>query len=198
MPDLHSVRVGREGGRSALVTDSNSAAAGDLVVFPPRKKLLLPILGCAVFVAISIEMVTSPTTTFHFQSKGVVVGVGWIGLLFFGLGGLTLVARAVSPRPTLLLDQRGLTNRTNRASIPFIPWSEIVGTTNGSVGGKDVLVVQVADPERLLATCKSPLRRALIEKSFQGGYGVSSILGIAVPGSLRDLQQRIEVLAKRP
>ena len=178
------------------MTGSDAAAAGDLVVYPPRKKLLLPILGCAVFVLIGIQMVTRPTETFHFQSKGMVVAIGWVGLLFFGLGGLSLAIRALSPRPTLLIDQTGVTNRTNRASVPFIPWSDIVGTKISSVGDKDVLVIDVADPERLLATCRSPLRRSLVQKSFQDGYGVSSILEISVPQPLTTLQQRIDLLAK--
>ncbi len=98
-------------------------STSDLVLYPGRKKLLLPILLTAVFVAIGIAMVTRPIT-----SETTVVLIGWVGLLFFGPGLLILISRVLWPRPILQVDSAGVTNRTNLASVPFLAWSDISET----------------------------------------------------------------------
>jgi hypothetical protein len=165
----------------------------DFLLYPGRRKLILPILGTAVFVMIGIQMVTRPTTTFHFTSKTSVVLVGWVGLLFFGPGLLLLIVRALWPRPILRVDRSGVTNRTSLANVPFLAWSDISDTKlSRTAGDNEVLVLIANDPERLIQSCRSPLRRSLIRKSYEMGCGVSSILEKSIPGTLEPVKAKID------
>jgi hypothetical protein len=105
----------------------------ELVLYPVRKKLVPPILICAVFVAVGLEMVM-------------------------------LVARAADEP-----------HQSRQRSVPHL------------VGHLRDAAVQRG---RQRAPCHRG--RRLIRKSYETGFGISSVLETAVPQSLATLKPKID------
>jgi hypothetical protein len=80
------------------------------------------------------------------------------GGLFFGLGLALFGYRALNRRPCLIVDQNGIT--APRASIGFVPWSEVQETRIRYLGRVDTIQVVPNDPTAWVARL-SPLQRLL-------------------------------------
>jgi hypothetical protein len=121
---------------------------GPVVLYPSRKKLILMLLGSAVFVAGGISMVTSGA------------GMGWLVAVFFGLCLVVFVVMLLPGAASLALDRDGfeITSLYRRhrtawqnatgfeaASLPVVPpGRKMVVYNDGKMAGKSVARLNVA------------------------------------------------------
>jgi len=80
--------------------------------------MLFYLVGCILFVAQGVLMVTDPSPAqpnTHF--------LGWNGIVFFGLGIPVLAYRLTRSRPRLIISDMGIEDCAN--GLGLIPWSEI-------------------------------------------------------------------------
>jgi hypothetical protein len=82
----------------------------------------------------------------------------WGGGLFFGLGFAFFGYRAFDRRPRLIVDESGI--NAPRASIGFVPWSEIRETRIRHLGKVDTVQVIPNDPAAWVGKL-SPVQRVL-------------------------------------
>ncbi|HEV8664204.1 MAG TPA: STM3941 family protein [Candidatus Methylomirabilis sp.] len=82
----------------------------------------------------------------------------WLCILVFGGAALVFLGRFMDPRPRVVIDSLGILDRT--LGVGLIPWSDIKAAYLSSVGGQDVILLELRDPETYLARL-SPSRRAM-------------------------------------
>lgn len=93
---------------------------------PPRWQLLLHALGTAVFVGVGVVMAGSR-----------MAGWRWTGILLaalFAMVTLVLLARALRPGPTVVVDADGIIDRTTLLPTGRVHWDEIAAVRKREIG----------------------------------------------------------------
>jgi hypothetical protein len=124
--------------------------------YPPRWRLLVLALTCA-FLAAVLTLPTLADSPFW-------VGLGWLGVVGFGAATAVLLARALRPGPTVLIDDDGITDRTTLAPTGLIRWSEITVIRKREIGrgmgAERLLEVILSNPAEFRARPRGRLWRA--------------------------------------
>lgn len=125
--------------------------------YPPRIRLLLLGLGCVLAAGIC----AIPTRADH----PFLAGLGWLGVGLLALALVVLLARAIRPGPTLVIDAQGITDRTTIAPNGLVRWEEIIVIRKREIGrgrsAERLLEVVLADPDRFRARPRSRLGRLI-------------------------------------
>jgi len=75
--------------------------------------------------------------------------IGWVGVVFFGLGSLvSVLPRLANRSPQITVDEQGITR--HRWKIGVIPWSDIEQVWIGSVHSARFLCVRLKEPRMYL------------------------------------------------
>lgn len=140
----------------------------DIVLYPSRWKMALLALGGLLFV------LCAPL----FWSAGDIFLRGWavVDVLFFGYGFVFALGRLLRPRPSLVLDQRGIMDNASATGAGFIGWEEIAAVGMSSVGMNRFLVIIPHDSQAILA--RQPLLRRALMAANMGLVGSP----VAIPG----------------
>ncbi|EEF59692.1 STM3941 family protein [Pedosphaera parvula] len=119
---------------------------------------VLLLIGSLAFVAVGIIIILfSPDK--HW--------VGWMSILFFGVGGIPIFTwQLLDRRPRLIINDEGIFDRTLR--IGWIPWAEIEGAYKKSIASQDFICLKLKKPQKFLKNA-SDLQKALIAANQQLG-----------------------------
>ena len=130
------------------------ARMDELTVATDRRECLKLLLACVAFVAVSVWMLV----------KG--VWFGWVGLAFFGPA-LVIIARLLTnPRPRLVFDERGVTDRTlGVGRIDYVDIEEAWLVTGQSAG---CICLTLRDPGHYVRRA-SWFRRSLVWLNRRAG-----------------------------
>ena len=169
--------------------------------YPPRMRLLVLALTCA-FMTFVLSLPTRADSVF-------VVLVGWLGVVGFGIATLVLLARALRPGPTLLIDDDGITDRTTLAPTGLVRWAEITVIRKREIGrgfgAERLLEVILTDPATFSNRPRSPLGRLTDRWRAMLKQPVVSIPGsmVSVPltrviEEIRTRQPQLQVLEGPP
>jgi hypothetical protein len=132
--------------------------------------------------------------------------MGYIGLIFFGLGSVVFITRLLRDRPVVEVDADGLTDHSTWVTVGRLRWSDIdhveiktmkvpVGTTGRTMTMR-FLSVSPRDWDAVIARA-NPLRRLLLRFNGRRGYGPVSIMETALPYSLETLVDEMRRLNPR-
>jgi len=104
-----------------------------------------------------------------------------IGLAVLGTGLFLLVALGVTPRPALIFEPAGLRWVARRRSY-LLEWDNVAKVWPGELHGHDLLLIDVANLERLFRTASPEYARRLpkLVGSCRGWYGADLVI---MPGS---------------
>ena len=123
--------------------------------YPPRWRLWLLVLGCLFLVAVLLLPATSDVPF--------LIGIGWLGVGSIALAAAVLVALALRPGPSVVIDGQGITDRTTLAPTGLVRWDEITVIRKREVGrgmgAERLLEVVLSDPDGFRARPRSVLRR---------------------------------------
>ena len=144
------------------------ATSPDLVLYPSRWKMALISLGGLLFV-LCAPLLWSTGDLF-------VRAVAVVDVLFFGFCALFALGRFLWPRPSLVLDQRGITDNASATGAGFIAWDEIAAIGMSSMGVNRFLVIIPRNTEAILA--RQPLFKRKIMAANMGLVGSP----VAIPG----------------
>lgn len=122
---------------------------------PPRWRLGLLALGCLFVVAVLLLPATSDVP--------LLIGIGWLGVGSLVPAAVVLLARALRPGPTVVIDGQGITDRTTLAATGLVRWDEITVIRKREVGhgmgAERLLEVVLSDPDGFRARPRSWPRR---------------------------------------
>jgi hypothetical protein len=113
-----------------------------LVLRNSKKRNVLLLLGCGVFVAMGIFIVLK-----DHSSKAQMVG--WANILFFGLGMVVACFALADTRPRITIDEHGITDRTLKVGL--IEWADITGATVYSINATKFIGLDLVDEEKYLS-----------------------------------------------
>ncbi len=121
-----------------------------------KGKILLLVIGAAVFVALGIWMyLLNPAwieSQPRFNDPLLTHGIGIVSVVFFGLCAIVGIKKLFERRPGLILSAAGLSDNSSGVSAGLIPWDEIEGFDVFKIRRQKLLVVKLADPEKYMAT----------------------------------------------
>ncbi len=138
-----------------------------LIIKNARRKNLPLLLACIAFVAIGVIMLVRGQW------------FGWITILFFGSCLLVYVWQIIDARPRLVIDERGVLDRT--LGIGRIRWSDIEHAYVVSLSSADFICLELRNSEKYLRRL-SKVKRALAKANRHLGmtdfslnlYGVNA------------------------
>jgi hypothetical protein len=86
---------------------------------------------------------------------------GWVGLVFFGLCFIAILAQLFRSGPSVILDELGIHDL--RSSFGTIQWADIVSLRIGSVRSQRFLCVEVRDASTYLS--RLPIHKRLLAQA---------------------------------
>ena len=121
--------------------------------------------------------------------RGVVIG--WIGVVFFGLGVLAALRMALQRGPRLTIDERGVTDHA-LGDEPVVRWPEVRDVALVHVQRQPMLGLDLVDEERYLARLSTWRRRAAqSNRAFGFATCTISLAGLdAEPEAIADAVRR--------
>jgi hypothetical protein len=105
-----------------------------LIIKNSRRKYLRMLIVCMGFVGGGIWMVIDGAR------------FGWLGILFFGFGNLTFIWQIADPRPRLIIDEQGVSDRM--LGVGRIAWSDIQSAYLKSVYGNDFICLKLRNADK--------------------------------------------------
>jgi hypothetical protein len=132
--------------------------------------------------------------------------IGYIGLIFFGLGSVLFITRLFRARPVVEIDADGLTDHATWVTVGRLRWSDIdhveiktmkvpVGTT-GRTTTLRFLSVSPRDWDAVVGRA-NPVRRLFLRFNARRGYGPVTIMEPTLPYSLETLVDEMRRLNPR-
>jgi hypothetical protein len=160
--------------------------------YPPRWRLLVLALGCLACGAFMLV----PTLS----EVAFVAGIGWAGVVLFGLAAVPLVLRALRPGPTVTIDAEGITDRTTLATTGLVRWEQITVIRKKEIGrgmgAERLLEVVLNDPDGFRDRPRSWVRRVA-----DGYRAVLRQAAVTIPGSMVSVDMATvmaEIRRRRP
>lgn len=124
------------------------------LVIHKKKQTLLIVIGVLILVAAS-GIALGALTSFVFPqlpgfSRLKVTAV--VTIVTVVITGLYIILRtALSRKPGLIIDERGITDHSNITSVGFIPWREITGVKEAqNAFGQKMIIVLVSNPDQYI------------------------------------------------
>jgi hypothetical protein len=115
----------------------------DFIAYPSRWRIASLILGSIVFVIGGLLMVGAS------DSPAVIVAVGWLCVIFFGLCALAWTKSIFETREQLRIGPAGIYSA--QSSDQTIPWSEIADISVWSFQKQKSIILHLRDPARFPA-----------------------------------------------
>lgn len=175
----------------AMAADLVVRTAGpdpSVTVYPRRAKQVLIAVGAVAFVAVSIWLVTIGSP------KAVVAGV--LGIVVFGFFAVVAVRLILRNGPALVIDTKGITDRSSAVAAGFVPWYRVTGLTIWEHRGQRVVCVAVVDPAPVLAQAGLLARTAMRANIRLAGTPVT-IATTTLPFTAEQLIQELVAFAPR-
>ncbi|QSB12645.1 hypothetical protein JQS43_13110 [Natronosporangium hydrolyticum] len=180
---------------------SSPAPGGETVFYPPRGRLLLLAAGTG-FMALASYLPTLSRFTL------LVVG-GWIMIVLLMIAALVLVARALRPGPSVVVDSDGIIDRTTLGPCGRIRWEEInvvrkreIGRGMGAERLLEILLTGQAAEQRRpagwLRRLTERYRAALKQPPISLPGSMISVPMQGVVDALRQHRPQLEVLQGPP
>lgn len=107
------------------------------------------LLASIVFVYIGFEMIHSDFKSSR-MSSGWTVFFGYVGIAFFGLGGLFIFFNLWTSKPALIINSQGITNNSHLGGGYLIRWENIKSLKIISIQNQRMIKVDLKDNEEVL------------------------------------------------
>ena len=159
-----------------------------VTVHPRRARQVLSAVGAVAFVTASIWLVTLD------KPKAVVAGV--LGIVVFGFFAVLAVRLILRDGPALVIDTKGITDRSSALAAGFVPWHQVTGLGTWEHRGQRVVCVAVADPAPVLAQA-GPLARTAMKANIRLTGTPVTIATAALPFTADQLIQELVAFAPR-
>lgn len=137
-----------------------------------KSKILILVLAsvafvvAGVFIAIYPEQFTSSSMQW-INNPEVIRIIGLIGILYFTATGIYGVKKLQDKKIGLIIDDQGITDNSNAASIGYIEWQDITGIRVQQVMSTKFLLIDVSEPEKYMAKAKSKLQKRLMSANMK-------------------------------
>jgi hypothetical protein len=165
--------------------------AGRMMVMPSRRYAVLAIsyaLAFCIVAAYSGAVLATKFSELHLLIGAVttLVALVWMAAAVY-------MVRFFIPRPLMVLDDRGLLDRSSTIGVGFVAWDELKRVRYAAIGRSGpVLTVDARHPDRVIARQRFGLKRAALRYNLRHDLGIVSVTQriLAIPAE--DLEHAIE------
>jgi hypothetical protein len=130
-----------------------------------KLKALLITLGCLCFVVAGLWIVLfADEITFRGADRTEFNEfIGWLVVLFFGIGSIISGRLVLSSKVTVLIDSPGLTLMPSSRKKQFIPWDNIDSFSVANILSTKLIVVNLNNTQHWLENETNPIRKKLMQ-----------------------------------
>ena len=139
------------------------------VIHYSKKGNALYAIGALAMSAASLLCIFVAFKSVPYPLKAVLDILLAVGFLFFGYGFFFFLRRISKNSEMLIIDRRGITDRTSAISLGFIPWEDIETAYIGGAANNRFIEVKIKNEEKSLASLP-PVKKLLINANRKLGY----------------------------
>lgn len=119
----------------------------------------------------------------------------FFGVFFFGYAGIFFIKRMKKNKEMLIINNKGITDKTSAISLGFIPWEEIEDAYIGSSVGNEFIELKIRNEEKYLKNLPF-LKKLLINANKKMGYEIVCITLNTTNYSVREVLIKINEYRK--
>lgn len=130
-----------------------------------RMKIGFVFLGAMSFVLIGILTVLSEDglTSTMYRSEYFNKFFGLLAIVFFGLIAFITPTFLIRNYPAIIINDKGIIDKSNLSSIGLIEWSDITGIRTKKVQSTSFLLIDTSDAEKYIGKAKTNFKRNLLK-----------------------------------
>jgi hypothetical protein len=132
----------------------------NIVIYPKTSKMLLLGLASLLFVGVSVFMVMNAEEME--LSSVLVIALSFLCIPFFSVGFIYTMYRTFHRKPSLVVDEGGITDNSSAISVGFVRWNDIKEMFLYEFMGQKFLGIVPKDEQAFFATM-SPVKRRLMQ-----------------------------------
>lgn len=117
-----------------------------------KTKISLLLVGALIFVMLGVLFILTPDkfASTLFRNPQTIRVVGVLAVLFFGAAGMYGLRKLFDKSIGLIIDENGITDNSNAASVGLIEWRDIVEIKTEQVMSTRFLLIFVTNPNKYL------------------------------------------------
>lgn len=163
-------------------------------IYLSKKKVALLFIASVLFVCIGIWGIIQPEELVStiFRDPLVIRISGIVAVCFFGLGVLLTASKFFDSKPALIINESGITDNSNSASVGLIEWSDVQGIERVEILSTKILLVLIKNPNKYIARAKNTLAKKSMEANSKRYGSPISIVSNSLKISFDDLEQLIK------
>jgi hypothetical protein len=161
-------------------------------------KQVLLFLGCAAFIFGSYHMIKGTFGSSRYSPEFLMV-VGIIGILFFGLAGISMIFSFLKSSPALIIHEKGIRNYSQAGSSYLIEWDNIKVIKIITVSGKKLIAIELIDDQKVFDHVNAPTRALMkLNARFYGtpAFIASVMIDMKIEDILSLIRQKRSELKK--
>lgn len=130
-----------------------------------KKKLILLLVGCLVFVTAGSWFLISPPKINNalFGNPTFILMVSIAAILFFGLIAFFIARKLPDNRPGLILDQLGLIDNSSGLSAGQVPWTDIEKISVIEINRQKLILLDVKNPQEYIDRQPNGFKKKLMQ-----------------------------------
>ena len=133
-----------------------------------KKKMFQMLMGSIGFVSVGFWFVFKTETINHpiFGSKSIIVVIGIVSIIFFGLCALFYIQKLFDKTPGLIIDNIGITNNSNGVPVDKIFWRDVDHVFVTNINNQCYIMVTVINPQEYIDNASNLLNKKLLQLNF--------------------------------
>lgn len=135
-----------------------------------KRKMIFSLIGCIAFVAAGVLFIYTPGSfagKTAFKTESMIMTVGVLSFLFFGLCGYFIAKKLLGKSSGLVIDDRGILDQSSGISGHFIPWEDITSIGKAKVFRQSFVTLVMRNPQDYINAEKRPGVRKALEMNFR-------------------------------
>lgn len=171
-----------------------------IVIQFSKTKILLLLIGATVFVVFGILFILNLLNfqSSIFDNSEIIRIAGIASVAFFGLCLIFITRKLFDNKVGLTIDQNGITDNTNAASVGLIEWADITSIGTVQVASTKILMLETNKPEKYIERAKNGILIRVMEANHKIYGSPLAIISNSLKIKYDDLEKLIrEEFVKR-
>lgn len=130
-----------------------------IVLYNSKAQYIKLMILCSIFVILGVTILCSDHST---KSQL----IGWLNVVFFGLGILVAIRQLLDKKARIVIDSRGITDNTLKVGL--IEWRDIEGASLSRIQREHFIQLELASESKYLDRLSTSHKRAAEANTFLG------------------------------
>jgi hypothetical protein len=135
-----------------------------------KRKMIISLMGCLAFVLAGFLFVLQPSTFAGktvVRSSSMIMIVGVLSILFFGLCGYFIAKKLFTKTPGLIIDDKGISDHSSGIEAGFIPWHDIKEIGTFKILKQQFVTVLLKDPQKYIDAESNAAKKKVMQANLR-------------------------------